>query len=115
MNVPPGTGQAIRNNAAARQENRIEGRQAVRDWRMVNHQNRWWYYHPNNTWSYYHQNRWVPWTAPATAATANPGTVRVQSGYRGPLPNNLAPAPKINQPSADIPAASGTPDTGGSK
>jgi hypothetical protein len=98
--VPPGTGAAVRENAAVRQENRVDrraDRQVTRDdWRMVNHQNRWWYYHPNNTWSYYGTNRWTPWRAPAnsqyTATQSMPAQPRrFSSGYRGPLINNNNP------------------------
>ncbi|HEY1785608.1 MAG TPA: hypothetical protein VGG30_08675 [Pirellulales bacterium] len=118
MAVPPGTGAAIRDNSAARQENRIErrgdrqaDRQANRavnpDWRMRNYNNRWWYYHPNNTWSYYQGGRWTPYratNAPMTAnQTAPDGARRYSSGYRGPM-NGNAPAPANTLP-GNSPAA----------
>ncbi len=97
--VPPGTGAAIRDNAANRQENRIDrraDRQANRtnlnDWRMVNHQNRWWYYHPNNSWSYWQNNRWNSWQEPVRTFSTQPMPNRYQSGYRGPMNNNLPAA-----------------------
>jgi hypothetical protein len=104
--VPPGTGAAIRDNAAARQENRIErrgerqaDRAANNNWRMQNYNNRWWYYHPNNTWSYYQGGRWMPYRAvdrPYTANQVAPGAARrYSSGYRGPM-NDTAPAPNAN-------------------
>ena len=100
--VPPGTGAAIRDNAAARQENRIDrraDRQADRaannNWRMRNYNNRWWYYHPNNTWSYYQGGRWTPYRAANQPMTANQsapdGARRYSSGYRGPM-NQSTPA-----------------------
>jgi hypothetical protein len=104
--VPPGTGAAIRDSAPIRQENRIErraDRQAARanatDWRMVNHENRWWYYHPNNSWSYYQNNRWNAWQTPAARTfSTQPMPNRYQSGYRGmnnatAVPSDAAVAP----------------------
>jgi hypothetical protein len=123
--TPPGAGAAIRDNALNRQENRIEHREdrqlnraaANENWRMVNHQNRWWYYHPNNSWSYYQGNRWVPFRSPNTQYSATqpapdqPG--RYQSGFRGPAPNGtvapnasvapngtLQPTPNLAAPGA---------------
>jgi hypothetical protein len=123
--VPPGTGAAIRDNAAIRQDNRIDRRatrQAERaaneNWRMVNHQNRWWYYHPNNSWSYYQGGRWNAWQEPGRQlSTAQPGANqpnRYQSGYRGLAPsdnrNNIL-IPDTNNPAGNLgpaPARGGT-------
>jgi hypothetical protein len=89
VNVAPGTGGPVLNNAPARQENRIErrqNRQANRatgnDWRMVNFQNRWWYYHPNNSWSYYDNGRWNAYRVPAPATATQPMPTRRYSAYR---------------------------------
>jgi hypothetical protein len=89
VDEPPRNEAAISNNAPARQENRVERRQNPQarratgnDWRMVNFQNRWWYYHPNNSWSYYDNGRWNAYRAPANATATQPMPTRRYSSYR---------------------------------
>ncbi|HTU27013.1 MAG TPA: hypothetical protein VMF30_16520 [Pirellulales bacterium] len=118
VTLPPGTGEAVRENAAARQENRavlrgdrLANRQTVRDWRMQNYRNRWWYYHPNNTWSYYEGSRWIPYRTmtnqPAMAnQTAPDANRRYSAGYRG---TQLAPADANTLPNATANPAQANP------
>jgi hypothetical protein len=118
----------LRNDAAIRQENRIERqeeRQGDRNaainnnWRMRNYNNQWWYWHPNNNWLFHQNNQWVPYSAGNTstvvpnAATNQPATQyyyslrrgarRQVTGYRGPITT----APPVNQ--GTVPGATTLP------
>jgi hypothetical protein len=109
VTLPPGAAAPIRDNAAVREENRVERRADRRadaaDWRMVRHNNQWWYWHPNNNWSVYQNNAWGPYNAaaaPQPGAQTNYyarglGSRRWSSGYRGVAPATAPPAVP-NQP-----------------
>lgn len=105
ITVPPGAagavGERIRENAAARQENRA-------DWRMVRHNNEWWYWHPNNNWSVYRNNAWGPYTAGSNMqgnyyARRGPlGLRRYSTGYRGVAPSGGPPLTAPTPPSSTM-------------
>jgi hypothetical protein len=100
VNLGQGPGSAaanqMRDDAAARQENRMERRDqrqmdrnsGARDWRMVRQNNQWWYWHPNNTWSVYRNNHWTPYTANNSTFAPNTAASQPATQYytrRGPL------------------------------
>lgn len=120
VTIPPGAagavGQRIRDNAAARQENRLERRaETNNDWRMVRHNNQWWYWNPNNSWSVYRNNAWGPYGANDGMQSNNYysgrrplGFRRWTSAYRGVNQSGMPPMnnsmPSTNAPSNTAPA-----------
>lgn len=78
-----------------------------RDWRMIYHNNQWWYWNPNNTWSVYRDGVWTRYHAVAgdqaglenagQAAQGRAGGADTQDtvGWRGPfgLSDPVVPIP----------------------
>lgn len=57
------------------------------DWRMVQHNGRWWYWTPNNSWLYRNGDRWTAYVprneSQYRGSAAVDRTQRYQAGYRG--------------------------------
>lgn len=53
------------------------------EWRLVNHNNRWWYWTPDETWLYRNDNRWNPYRNRSTTLRQNRAQQRYSTGYRG--------------------------------
>lgn len=71
-------------NAAARNAARAADADA---WRMVRHNNQWWYYTPQKSWMYYNNNAWSNYDrntyVPPRSYYRNYGYGRQSMGYRG--------------------------------
>jgi hypothetical protein len=58
---------------------------AAEDWRLVRHNDRWWFWTPNESWMYFRDNRWNDYRATGQARTTGQ-TERGEQygvGYRG--------------------------------
>ena len=55
----------------------------IADWRMVQHNGRWWFWMPYERWLYYHNNNWVPYTPQQPLAERGQFQQRQRVGYRG--------------------------------
>jgi hypothetical protein len=55
----------------------------IADWRMVQHNGRWWFWTPYERWLYYHNNNWVPYAPRQPITQRGEFQQRQRVGYRG--------------------------------
>jgi hypothetical protein len=53
------------------------------NWRMVEHNGRWWYWSPQESWLYFNDNSWNAYQAQSTALQQQRMGDRYRTGYRG--------------------------------